>query len=256
MKKKDTLIFTLMRKINRMKHLISLLLIGAILAPIFVLAKGNTSLENFQLSKKLIMEVYEDHRNTFYCNVEFDSHGNIVSPPQELVGNRAKRVEIDHVVPAEAFGHTFIEWSEGNEVCRHKGRKCAEMLNREYRLMQGDLYNLVPSIGTINALKSNLKFGLLPLETPNYEFCSIKIRRNRVEVSSELRGFVARVHLYMAKEYPEHFQMTKQQRVFMEEENKRNPVSPWECTRTKRISEIQGNENTFVKIPCTEAGLY
>jgi len=33
-------------------------------------------------------------------------------------------------------------------------------------------------------------------------------------------------------------------------------VTPWECTRAKRIEEIQGNPNPFVKEPCIEQGLY
>ncbi len=34
------------------------------------------------------------------------------------------------------------------------------------------------------------------------------------------------------------------------------PVDQWECIRAKRIENIQGNPNNFVKEKCIELGLY
>ena len=77
---------------------------------------------------------------------------------------RAKRVEWEHVVPAENFGRFFSEWRDGSPECvdskgrSFKGRKCAEKASREYRFMQADLYNLYPAIGAVNA--NTLQFQL------------------------------------------------------------------------------------------------
>lgn len=50
--------------------------------------------------------------------------------------------------------------------------------------------------------------------------------------------------------------LNKQSRRMMDAWNVLYPVTPWECTRAKRIEEIQGNTNPFVKEPCIEQGLY
>ena len=36
---------------------------------------------------------------------------------------RARRIEIEHVVPAENFGRSFIEWREGHATCVNKEGK-------------------------------------------------------------------------------------------------------------------------------------
>lgn len=41
--------------------------------------------------------------------------------------------------------------------------------------------------------------------------------------------------------------MSKQQRQLMNAWSKMYPVSEWECVRAKRVSKLQGNENTILK---------
>ena len=75
--------------------------------------------------------------------------------------DRAKRLEWEHVVPAEAFGQSFKEWREGNPACvdskgkAFKGRNCARKMSTQFRYMEADLYNLQPAIGEVNWLRSN-----------------------------------------------------------------------------------------------------
>ncbi len=61
--------------------------------------------------------------------------------------------------------------------------------------------------------------------------------------------------IYTERGYPT-YSMSKQSRRMMDAWNVLYPVTPWECTRAKRIEEIQGNPNPFVKEPCIEQGLY
>lgn len=67
--------------------------------------------------------------------------------------------EVEYVVPAENFGSTFPEWCKSNPVCvdskgkAFKGRNCAEKANKEYRLMQSDLYNFALAIRFVYAAK-------------------------------------------------------------------------------------------------------
>ena len=70
--------------------------------------------------------------------------------------DRAEHVEWEHAVPAAAFGRSFVEWREGADRCvdgkgrRFHGRKCAR-LAPQFARMEGDMHNLFPVIGEVNA---------------------------------------------------------------------------------------------------------
>ncbi|MDO5531896.1 endonuclease, partial [Sutterella sp.] len=192
-------------------------------------AGGNKKIESFNTAKHLLEDqVYNDHRTTFYCNASFDANKNIKLPkgfrtPEHE--ERAKRVEWEHVVPAEHFGRSFTEWREGAEVCResdgtsYKGRKCAEKASKEYRLMQADLYNLYPAIGAVNAMRLNYYYDELPNAKVTFGTCPMKIEGEKAEPPEYTRGAIARTTLYMAQQYPR-YRLSDQQRKLMEAWNK------------------------------------
>lgn len=230
------------------------------------LAAGNEKNESFSRAKKLLeQKVYFDHRVTFYCLAEFDERKNIALPagfttPEHA--KRARRVEWEHVVPAENFGRFFREWRDGDFKCiredgtAFRGRRCAEKASRPYRLMQSDLYNLYPAIGAVNAIRSNHNFEILPEGTPStFGVCPMKVVRNRVEPPEYTRGAIARTTLYMADAYADVYRLSAKQRAMMESWNEKFPPDAWECKRAKRIRAIQGNENRFVTEACRRAGL-
>lgn len=227
-------------------------------------AAGNTQIESFNQAKKTLeREVYQDHRITFYCQAPFDSKKNITLPAGFTTPKhekRAHRIEWEHVVPAENFGRAFSEWRDGAEVCvdnkgrNFKGRKCAEKANREYRLMQSDLYNLYPASGAVNALRSNYNYALLPDVPATFGSCPMKISGNRAEPPEYTRGAIARTTLYMAESYPK-YRLSNHQRQLMEAWNRMYKPDEWECLRAKRIERIQGNENHFVTDACRAAGI-
>lgn len=229
-----------------------------------VWAGGNTRNESFSRAKKLLEnEVYFDHRETFYCRAVFDSRKNITLPDgfaTERHEKRARRVEWEHVVPAENFGRAFVQWREGDPQCVRnngkpfKGRSCAEKTSREFRLMQADLYNLYPAIGAVNAARSNYRFTMLPGVPSSFGSCPMKISGRAVEPPAYTRGAIARTMLYMQDAYAV-YRMSGAQQKLMDAWNKQYPVDAWECLRAKRIEKIQGNENRFVKEACRKAGL-
>ena len=147
-------------------RLLCLLLSASLFAAGAVEAAGNTTIESFNKAKKILEhQVYQDHRITFYCLASFDRDKNITLPEGFVTPEhqkRAKRVEWEHVVPAENFGRFFSEWRDGSPECvdskgrSFKGRKCAEKASREYRFMQADLYNLYPAIGAVHPLQFQL----------------------------------------------------------------------------------------------------
>ncbi|WP_409439113.1 endonuclease [Psychromonas sp. GE-S-Ul-11] len=104
------------------------------------------------------------------------------------------RVEWEHVVPAENFGRTFIEWREGDKQCvtskgkAYKGRKCANRVNDEYKYMKADMHNLFPAIWAVNAMRSNYNFQLLPQVESGFGSCLMKVNNKKAEPPVESRG--------------------------------------------------------------------
>lgn len=226
--------------------------------------RGNTSEDSFQGAKRTLARlVYHDHRITLYCQAPYSEDGTVSLPsgftaPKHRA--RATRIEWEHVVPAENFGRTFPEWREGAPDCQDKrgtfkGRKCAERVNKEYRLMQADMYNLYPAIGAVNALRSNDNYAMLPGVPASFGSCAVKVAGNKVEPPEHARGTIARTTKYMAWAYPR-FKLSRQQEQLMDAWDAMHPVDPWECTRARRIEAIQGNENPTVKEQCQKAGLW
>ncbi|GLR76788.1 endonuclease [Aliivibrio sifiae] len=237
----------------------TLLLSSTLLISFHALADGNTTISSFNKTKKTLEKsVYFDHRTTIYCDAKFDAKKNITLPSgfeSDKHVKRSKRVEWEHIVPAENFGRTFSEWREGNKACvtskgkEFKGRRCAEKTNDEYRLMQSDMYNLYPAIGSVNAMRSNYNFAMLPNEHSDFGSCEMKIDNKKAEPPKNARGRIARTYMYMESAYPR-YKMSKSQRQLMNAWDKQYPVSSWECKRAERIEKSQGNVNTIIKERC------
>lgn len=222
-------------------------------------AAGNTSIQSFSKAKRLLHEqVYQDHRTTLYCNASYNSDKNVQLPQGfETTKHikRSRRIEWEHVVPAENFGRNYVEWREGHAQCvsrkgkAFRGRKCAEKILPQYRLMQADMHNLFPAIGAVNALRSNYNFTMLPQEPSDFGSCDMKIDSRKAEPPVQARGRIARTYLYMAQTYPQ-LSLSKKTQQLMQAWHKSYPVAAWECDRAKAIETLQGNANVIVDNAC------
>ena len=230
-----------------------------LLIPVFAYAGGNSINDSFNNAKKrLLNQVYYDHRETFYCGCPFRMDKKVIFQadkfsPDTKYSNRATRIEWEHVVPAHAFGQSFKEWREGHPDCvdrkgkPFKGRNCAQKVNMEYRYMQADMYNLVPAIGQINALRSNYSYAMIPGEPRRFGPCDMEIEARKAEPRPEIRGDIARIYFYMDDAYPGHGIISKKNRKLFQAWHKEDPVDDWERERCRRIEAIQGNHNKFVE---------
>ena len=166
---------------------------------------------------------------------------------------RGKKIEWEHVVPAENFGRSFSEWRDGHPLCvtkkgkSFKGRNCASKVNIEYRHMQADLYNLYPAIGAVNALRSNYRYAMVTGETLGG--CEMIIDDRKANPPDRAKGVVARVSLYFAETY-KRYKLSKSQRKLFELWDRQFPVTEIECKRNKIIEGIQGNVNHVMKGRC------
>lgn len=226
---------------------------------------GRPHFRGFQEAKRVLAEkVVYDHPLTLYCQAEFDSEKNLELPagfrlPKST--QKAEKMTWEHVVPVAKFGRTFKEWQEGHPECVHngkpyKGRKCAAKINDEFMLMEGDMYNLFPSIDVVNAARGSREYAELSNGEPVFGSCGVRLRAKTMEPPEPAKGPVARASLYMAEQYRQHLHWEQRQRELFEKWNKRYPVQKWECVRAKRIERLQGNANRFVREPCEKAGLW
>jgi deoxyribonuclease-1 len=241
---------------NRRKIILSFILL-LISFPSF--AEGNDTNDSFNKAKKMLeRNVYYDNRETIYCGAKFDAKKNIEAPQGFVTTTylkRSKKVEWEHVVPAENFGRAFSEWRNGHQECvsskgkAFKGRKCAEKMNTEYRYMQADMHNLFPAIGAVNALRSNYNFTMLPSAKSDFGSCDMRIDDRKAQPPIAARGTIARTYMYMEQTYPK-YKMSKQQSQLMQGWDKQYPVLAWECERSRRIEKLQGNANRIVDSRC------
>lgn len=242
-----------------------------LLASCFFDGKGNTTFEQYaEATDVLEAEIYPDHRRTFYCDCAFSASKRVRC--KTGAGDRAKRVEWEHIVPASRFGHTFEEWESsqswqcrlpkwlqaipGLKCKKRSGRENARRESREYRRMEADMYNLVPAVGLVNQRRSNRPYDVIPGERREFGRCDFEVTDDAAEPTESVRGDIARTVRYMAWAYAERIALSGAERRMLEEWDAADPVDEWECERGRRIEAIQGNENPFVEEPCRDRGLW
>lgn len=241
-----------------MKLLLSLLLLTTLLF------SANTS---FSKSKKQLRIIYQDHQSTIYCDCKYNyrnkknmidrkSCGYIPRNERTKKGNvnqRARRVEWEHLIPAENFGKQFSCWREGNSKCvnkkgkAYKGRKCCTKVNKQYQLMQADMHNLFPAVGELNADRKNFRFDFEVGKSGQYGVCEFNVlfKQRRARAREAIRGVIARDYLYFNQKY--NMKLSNQELKKFKSWNKQYPADTWEVERNHRIAQKQGNKNLFIQ---------
>ncbi|MCK9490734.1 MAG: endonuclease [Sulfurimonas sp.] len=222
--------------------------------------------ESFSKSKKELRKIHSDHQVTIYCGCKYNysDKSNMIDrascgyiPRNEYTKKgkaniRAKRIEWEHLIPAENFGRQFSCWRDGDSKCvtskgkTYKGRKCCEKVNQKYRIMQADMHNLYPAIGELNADRSNYRFDFELPNATQYGECKFEVdfKGKRARIKEDVRGIVARTYLYFNKQYE--MSISKQEMQKFNAWNKQYPPNDWEIERNKRINKVQDNFNKFI----------
>ncbi|ECW8954953.1 deoxyribonuclease [Campylobacter lari] len=223
-----------------MKKLLSILLFSSL----SLLAS-----DNFNESKKELVKLYESLGSTyqydFYCNAPFKSNkkekytkfevvkSDLYTPRNEYtkkgkINQRAKRIEWEHIMPAQNFGKHLPCWREG-------GRKACQK-DSLFVKMEADKQNLVPAIGEVNGDRSNFRYAEAPLNLEYTQYGNCKVytdfKAKRFYPANYSKGWIARSYLYMSKTY--NIRLSDQERKLMESWDKQYPMSEKE----KRIREL------------------
>ena len=206
---------------------------------------------NFTESKKILLnKIYIDNQNTFYCNNPYElkgfgskTYGSIIDDerfysPKNEDNKRSNYVEWEHVVPAYNFGRQLPCWKEG-------GRKACQK-DSIFSEIEGDMHNLVPSIGEVNLERSNYKYGYDIPKKGQFGNCEFEVdtKYKRAYPKEDIRGDIARIYFYMSDKY--NLEMSEQEKKMFTIWNKQDPVSQWERIKNDRVEKIQGNRNKFI----------
>lgn len=229
------------------------LLIATVLTLFMLAAPSFAAPTSFSQSKALMkQQVYLDQNiggalGTIYCGcdwewtgrsggrINFESCGYEVRAQQ----NRAQRIEWEHIVPASWMGNQRQCWQNG-------GRKNCTSNDAEFSVMEADMHNLSPSIGEVNADRSNYRLSPVAGIEQMYGQCKSKtdFKARAFEPRDEAKGLVARVNFYIHDRY--NLNMSRQQQQVFMAWDKQFPVTAWELERDQRIAKVMGHSNAFV----------
>lgn len=168
---------------------------------------------------------------------------------------RSSRIEAEHIVPASLFGRAFKEYRLGHKDCRTKkgvlysGRQCLLKISKEYRVIHNDLYNLYPTIGSVNGTRSNLPYCCIDGEQFYYQGCDFEVVKDTcIEPRIGIRGYIARTYQYMAWRYPERVVLSEEVKSLMQQWDSMHPVTENECEIDAAIAKVQGNRSLRAEV--------
>lgn len=236
--------------------------VGRALLAFLVLAAATAEAGHWERTKNIMDDViYDGRATTFYCGCQFrsdedsDGSGDITSTDTcgyegpDAHDHRANRVEWEHIVPASLMPARELECWDGEGGSRDR----CEDEDPRAQAMIFDLYNLAPSIGQVNALRSNDRYGDLPDDASDFGDCPIEDAGNHFEPTDCLKGDVARVWLYMR--YAHGVEISAREEAMFVRWASMDPVSPWESEREERIARYSRVNNPYVDgVPPDVAG--
>jgi deoxyribonuclease-1 len=216
---------------------------------------GNKTVSNFSKAKSLLKRMnYFGIKEELYCGCEF-SDGKIAANAKCGIQSRknemrAFRIEFEHIVPFEnQVGHTDV-WKNGALVCGDKkGRKCASKI---FPHLEGDLWNLWPAGGELNADRSNYSYAMVQGPRSQYGKCNFIVEDRKVEPRNEVKALVAFTYMYFQKTYAKYLRTNyisnKNEKLF--EAWAKMPLTEEQCVWAKEVERVQGNRNDFLLSAC------
>lgn len=184
-----------------------------------------------------------EDRIDYYCGCKYDAAKkvDINSCNYKIRKNasRAKRIEWEHVVPAAKLGNMLDCWHNG-------GRKNCEDKSEEFNNREGDLHNLRPVIGEVNADRSDFLYNKTIGNFSSYGQCNFKIdfQHDIAEPPDNIKGDLARITLFIAEKYNLPFELTYVN--MLKEWAIQDPVDEKEKIINEKIRVIQGDSNYYI----------
>ena len=125
---------------------------------------------------------------------------------------------------------------------------CCRRVNPKYKMMEADLFNLIPAISKVASKRESRLF--FDVVKPEFSVGNLKFDDDFIEPRDEVKGDIARVYLYMDARYD--LNLSKQQKETYFRWHALDPVDRHECSVAKIILKVQGGENSLVEEGCTK----
>ena len=172
-------------------------------------------------------ELYPSGGETLYCAVPFTDRD---------------RLNVEHALPAS--------WMKAAAGCVWQSRDDCRRSSPLFNLMEADLHNLWPSLGTVNRARSNHRLGVIgadAIDSYGKTACDFEVDRSAglAEPAPSARGPLARSMLYMADTYG--IVLPAAQRAVMLDWHCAYPVTGEERRRDDVIARIQHNRNPYIE---------
>lgn len=196
----------------------------------------------FKEAKEIMLRLYQEHPQTFYCECPFNSAGIVTSTSLLLPINTPDdllTLEWEHVVPASLLGRNLSCWNKKQcPVPVASNRQCCRRTSDIFNEREADLYNLVPSIKLSNRARSNFRPSKINDPSKAQRVCKILIdKKNRVfEPDDDLKGFIARTYLRMATKYS--LDLSESDKLLFQQWDMLYPKDDWEIRREALIDQI------------------
>lgn len=159
---------------------------------------------NFYSSKRELKKHISKNPYTFYTNCKINvGYKNKLTPDLRSCNyqvrtdaKRARRIEFEHITPVSWAKDQFSCWDNG-------GRSNCGKNDKQFKALEADPVNLVPSVGEVNGNRSNYRYSAL---TSGFDYgTNGKVlydkHSRKFMPPKEKQGWVARVHLYMKDKY-------------------------------------------------------
>lgn len=221
-----------------------------------VASRAQAVTRNYRSVRKIL--VWESTRRnpiSFYCGCKFDIIGKKSRPkgkidkhsclyrPVTKSERLSSYIQWEHVVPASWLGGHRPCWSSDRRSGK-SGREYCGDTDPEYGMMESDLHNLRPAIGELNLVRSDKAFADLNTQDRPYG-CEFSVNREYVHPRKEIRGDIARTHLYMENQYQTNWQSDEYHKMLLLW-SEVDPPDEWERERNGIIYNLQGVRNRFL----------
>jgi deoxyribonuclease-1 len=163
--------------------------------------------------------------------------------------HKAETVSIVHLMAVEKFGQYFSCWKHprclSGKGRRYGGYKCCQLSSKTFRKLNGELYNLWPSIRYFEKLRKQTKWSS---EKTGERILGCDVWSDRALMTmtpgDPAKGVIARATLFMSDFY--NIPLSEKERILMFSWHTLNPPSQWEKEWARKVSQIEGYQNPYI----------
>lgn len=228
-----------------------------IFIPVFLWAGAYSVPENRSQAKNILKMIHLDYKVTTlnHCRYDYDKTSCM---DKTEVNTSSCSVKEDHqsmvwiqVVPDTFFGRKMacmIETPCINVFTKEPfgSPMCCRRINKKYKKMEADLYNLIPVVSEMKQIQKGKIFS--EVKDPITMVGETKIGKEAIEPADNVKGDIARVYLYMDEVYS--LELNATQKNLYLKWNSLDGVDAQECALSKIISKIEGSANTWIEKEC------